>query len=74
MEDYRCWNKYGEEGINEAESWDSYLEREVPTGVKEGHDDMNEADILGFTNDNIEFQVHKIEEMACNIERLGDND
>jgi hypothetical protein len=74
MEDYRCWNKHGEEGINEAELWDSYLEREVPTGVKEGHDDTNEADILGFTDDNIEFQVHKIEEMVCNIERLGDND
>jgi hypothetical protein len=28
---------------------DSYLEREVPTGVEEDHDDVNEADILGFT-------------------------
>jgi hypothetical protein len=39
MEDYRCWNNYGEEGLNEAEMLDSYLEREVPTGVKEDHDD-----------------------------------
>jgi hypothetical protein len=39
MEDYRCWNNYGEEGLNEAEMRDSYLEREVPTGVKEDHDD-----------------------------------
>jgi hypothetical protein len=30
VEDYRCWNKHGEEGLNEAEMSDSYLEREVP--------------------------------------------
>jgi hypothetical protein len=34
---------------------DSYLERKVPTGVEEDHDDVNEAYILGFTNDDIEF-------------------
>jgi hypothetical protein len=34
----------------------SYLEMEVPTSVKEDHDDdVNEPDILGFTNDDIEF-------------------
>jgi hypothetical protein len=54
---------------------DSYLEREVPTGVKEDHDDdANETDILGFTNDDIEFQVHNIEEMVRNIERYDDDD
>jgi hypothetical protein len=74
MEDYRCWNKYGEEGINEAEMRDSYLEREVPTGVEEDHDDVNEADILGFTDDSIEFQMHNIEEMIRNIERHGNDD
>jgi hypothetical protein len=52
----------------------SYLEREVPTSVKEDHDDVNEADILGFTDDNNEFQVHNIEEMVCNVERHGDDD
>jgi hypothetical protein len=35
MEDYRCWNKYREDRLNEAEMRDSYLEREVPTGVEE---------------------------------------
>jgi hypothetical protein len=55
MEDYRCWNKHGEEELNEAEMRDSYLEREVPTGIEEEHDDLNEADILGFTDDDIEF-------------------
>jgi hypothetical protein len=35
MENYRCWNKHGEEGLNEAEMRDSYLEREVPNGVEE---------------------------------------
>jgi hypothetical protein len=52
----------------------SYLEREVPTSVEEYHDDMNEADILGFTDDDIEFQMHNIEEMVRNVERHGDDD
>jgi hypothetical protein len=39
---------------------DSYVEREVPTGVEEDHDDVNEADILGFIDDDIVFQVHNI--------------
>jgi hypothetical protein len=60
MEDYRYWNKHGEEGPNEAEMRDSYFEREVPTGLEEDHDDVNEADILGSTDDDIEFQVHNI--------------
>jgi hypothetical protein len=35
---------------------DSYLEREVPTGVEKDHDDdVNKPDILGFTDDDIEF-------------------
>jgi hypothetical protein len=68
MEDYRYWNKHGEEGLNEAEMRDSYLEREVPTGVEEDHDgDVNELDILGFTDDDNEFQVHNIEEMVHNV-------
>jgi hypothetical protein len=53
---------------------DSYLEREVPTTVEEDHDDVNEANILGFTNDDVEFQVHNIEEMVHNVERDGNND
>jgi hypothetical protein len=75
MVDYRCWNKYGDEGLNEAEMRDSYLEREIPTSVEEDHDDdVDELDILGFTNDDIEFQVHNIEEMVRNIERHDDDD
>jgi hypothetical protein len=53
---------------------DSYLEREVPTGVEEDHNDVNKADILGFIDDDIEFQVHNIEEMVRNVERHGDDD
>jgi hypothetical protein len=45
MDDYRCWNKHGEEGLNEVEMRYSHLEREVSTSVKENHDDVNEADI-----------------------------
>jgi hypothetical protein len=55
MKDYRCWNKHGEQGLNEAELRDSYLEREVSTGVEEDHNNVNETDILGFTGDDIEF-------------------
>jgi hypothetical protein len=53
---------------------DSYLEREVPTSVEEDHDNVNEADILGFIDDDIKFQVHNIEEMVCNVERHCNND
>jgi hypothetical protein len=53
---------------------DSYLEREVPSGVEEDHGDVNEADILGFTEEDIEFYVHNIVEMVCNVERHGDDD
>jgi hypothetical protein len=74
MEDYRYWNKHGEEGLNEAKMRDSYLKREVPTGIKEDYDVVNEADILGFIDDDIEFQVHNIEEMVCNVERHGNDD
>jgi hypothetical protein len=35
---------------------------------------MNEVDILGFTDDDIEFQVHNIEEMVCNVERHDGDD
>jgi hypothetical protein len=74
MDDYRCWNKHGEEELNEGEMRDSHLEREVPIGVKEDHDDVNEADILGFTDDDIKFQVHNIEEMTRNIMRHDNDD
>jgi hypothetical protein len=74
MDDYQCQNKYGEEGLNEAEMRDLHLEREVPTGVQEDHGDVNEANILWFSDDDIEFQVHNIEETVHNIERHGDND
>jgi hypothetical protein len=74
MEDYRCWNKHGDEGLNEAEMRDSYLEREVPTGVKDHDDDVNQSDILGFIDDNIEFQVYNRVEMVRNVERHGDDD
>jgi hypothetical protein len=53
---------------------DSYLEREIPISVEEDHDDdVNEPDILGLIDDDIEFQVHNIEEMVCNVERYGDD-
>jgi hypothetical protein len=62
------------EGLNEVEMRDSHLMREVPTGVENNHNDVNEADILRFTDDDIEFQVHNIEDMVRNVERHGDDD
>jgi hypothetical protein len=53
---------------------DSYLEREVLTSVEEENDDVNEIDILWLTNDDIEFQVHNIEEIIRNVERHDDDD
>jgi hypothetical protein len=53
---------------------DSYLERKVPTGVKEDHHNMNEENILGFTDDDIEFQMHNIEEMVHNVKKYGNDD
>jgi hypothetical protein len=35
---------------------------------------VNEADILGLIDDDIEFQVHIIEEMVRNVKRHGDDD
>jgi hypothetical protein len=74
MEDYHCSNKHGKEAFNEADMRDSYLEREVPTGVEEEHDDVNEAYIFGLTDDDIVFHMHNIEEMVHNVERHGEDD
>jgi hypothetical protein len=74
MDDYRCWNKHRDERLNEAEMRNSYVEREVSTGVEEDHTNVNEIDALEFTNDDIEFQVYNIEEMERNIERHGNDD
>jgi hypothetical protein len=52
----------------------SYVEREVSTGVEEDHANVNETDALEFTNDDIEFQVYNIEEMKRNVERHGNDD
>jgi hypothetical protein len=35
---------------------------------------VNVVDILGFIDDDIEFQGHNIEEMIRNVERHGDDD
>jgi hypothetical protein len=69
-EDYRCWNKHGDIGLNEAE-----MREEVPTdGIKEEDDDVNEAYILRLSDDNIVSRVDNIEEMVRNIEKHVDDD
>jgi hypothetical protein len=40
---------------------------------EEDHNNGNESDILGFTDDDIEFQVHNIKEMVRNVERHSDD-
>jgi hypothetical protein len=75
IEDYQYCNKHEEKGLNEVEIRDSYLKRGVPIGVEEEHDDdVNDADILGLTDDDIKFQVHNIEEMVHNVERHDNDD
>jgi hypothetical protein len=69
-EDYRCWNKHGDLGLNEAE-----MREEVPTdSVEEEDDDVNEADILRLSDDNIMSRADNIEEMVHNVERHADDD
>jgi hypothetical protein len=69
-EDYQCWNKYGEVGLNEAE-----MRKEVPTdGVEEDDDDVNEVDILRLSDVDIVSRVDNIEELVCNVERHADDD
>jgi hypothetical protein len=56
-EDYQCWNLHGDVGLNEAE-----MREEVLTdSVEEEDDDVNEADILTLSDDDIVSQVYNIE-------------
>jgi hypothetical protein len=69
-EDYRCWNKHGDVGLNEAE-----MREEVPSdGVEEEDNDVNEAGILRLSDDDIMSRVDNIEEMVQNVERHADDD
>ena len=74
MDDYRCWNKHGEKGLNEAKLRDA-LEREIQMGVEEeDQNDVNEADMLGLSDDDIMCQVENIEEMVRNVEGNADDE
>ena len=53
---------------------DSYLGREVPAGVEEEDDDVNEADILRLSDVDIVSRVDNIEEMVHNVERHDNDD
>jgi hypothetical protein len=69
-DDYRCWNKHGEVGLNEAE-----MREEVPTdGVEEEDDDVNEVDILRLSDVDIMPRVDNIEEMVRNVERHAEDE
>jgi hypothetical protein len=69
-EDYRCWNKHGDVGLNEAK-----MREEVRTdGVEEEDDDVNETDILRLSDDDIMSRVDNIEEMVHNVERHTGDD
>jgi hypothetical protein len=69
-EDYRCWNKHGDVGHNEAK-----MREEVPINdVEEEDDDVNEVDIIRLSDGDIMSQVDNIEEMVCNVERHVDDD
>jgi hypothetical protein len=69
-EDYRCWNKHDEVGLNEVE-----MREEVPTnGVEEQDDVVNEVDILRLSDVDIVSRVDNIEEISRNVERHADDD
>jgi hypothetical protein len=69
-EDYRCWNKHGDVGHNEAK-----MREEVPiNGVEEEDDDVNEVDIITLSDGDIMSRVDNIEEMVRNVERHVDDD
>jgi hypothetical protein len=69
-EDYRCCYKHGEVGLNEAE-----MREEVLTdGVEEEDNDVNEADILRLSDDDMMSQVDNIEELVHNVERHANDD
>jgi hypothetical protein len=51
------------------------MREEVPTdGVEEEDDDVNEADTLTLSDDDIVSRVDHIEEMVRNVERHADDD
>jgi hypothetical protein len=51
------------------------MREDVPTdGVEEEDDDVNEADILRLSYDDIVSRVDNIEEMVHNVERHADDD
>jgi hypothetical protein len=51
------------------------MREEVPTdGVEEEDDDVNEADILRLSDDDIVSRVDNIEEMVHDVERPTDDD
>jgi hypothetical protein len=51
------------------------MREEVPTdGVEEEDDDVNEADILRLSDDDIVSRVDNKEEMVHNVERHADDD
>jgi hypothetical protein len=62
MDDYRCWNKYGEEGHSEAEMRDSHMEREVHIRdrISQSSDTQTSYDATG-QNKNIYYgQIQEI--------------
>src|ERR1041384_3190877 len=67
-EKYGCWNKHGEEGLNEGEVGEDNLEREIPTDHLD-HDPDVDADILGLNEDDVVDHMKNIDEMVCNAER-----
>ena len=74
MDDYRCWSKHGEKGLNEAELRDA-LEREIRMGVEEeDQDNVNEAVMLGLSDDDIMCQVENKEEIVRNVEGNADDE
>jgi hypothetical protein len=62
MDDYRCWNKHGEEGHSEAEMRDSHMEREVHIRdrISQSSDTQTSYDAIGQDKNIYYGQIQEI--------------
>jgi hypothetical protein len=62
-ENYTCWNKHGEEGLNEGEMDRALHADNVDQGLTPGEmdHDLRDEDILGFNDNDLEDFVENVD-------------
>jgi hypothetical protein len=70
-ENYTCWNKHGEEGLNEGEMDRALHADSVDQGLTPGEmdHDLRDEDILGFNDNDLEDFVENVDQMVQDVER-----